>query len=50
MSLNDLALVAAESGESGTHISPWLIGGLVFLLFIGALAALLAFGAGRDHS
>jgi hypothetical protein len=43
-----LAPLAAE--ESGAGPWPWLIGGLALLLFLSAMAALLAFGRGREHS
>ncbi len=44
-----LVLRAAEEGaHSGPN--PWLIGGLVLLLFLGMLGGLVSFGGGREHS
>jgi hypothetical protein len=43
-----LAPLAAE--ESGAGAWPWLIGGGALLLFLVAMAALLSFGRGREHS
>jgi hypothetical protein len=43
-----LLAFAAEAERSG--INPFFIGGGVLLLLALAVFALLAFGAGRDHS
>ena len=43
-----LAPLAAEESKAG--LWPYLIGGLALLLFLAAMAALLSFGRGREHS
>lgn len=48
MSVAPLLVSAAETVRHG--ISPWFIGGGVLLLLVLSMVALLAFGAGRDHS
>jgi hypothetical protein len=48
MSVAPLVVSAAESGSSG--INPFVVGGTIFLLLVLAMAALLAFGGGRDHT
>jgi ABC-type phosphate transport system permease subunit len=48
MSLAPLVNVAAEAEASG--VNHWLVGALVMLLFVVVIVALLAFGAGREHS
>lgn len=39
---------AEEGGHSGPN--PWLIGGVVLLIFLGTLAGLVSFGGGREHT
>jgi uncharacterized membrane protein len=43
-----LLTAAAEAEKSG--INHWLVGAAVLLMFVVLMAALLAFGAGREHS
>jgi hypothetical protein len=43
-----LLAFAAEAESSG--INPFVVGGGILLLLALAVLALLAFGAGRDHS
>jgi hypothetical protein len=43
-----LAPLAAE--KSGAGLWPYLIGGGALLLLLAAMAALLSFGKGREHS
>jgi len=48
-------LAPLESGgtdiaESGTFWDPYLIGGGILLVLLVLMAALLAFGKGREHS
>jgi len=43
-----LLVSAAESGSAG--INPFLVGGVILLVFVLAMVALLAFGGGRDHT
>jgi hypothetical protein len=43
-----LVVLAAEAASSG--INPFFVGGGLLLLLALAVLALLAFGAGRDHS
>ena len=38
------------AAEGGPGITPYLVGGTALLILLGALAALLAFGRGREHS
>lgn len=40
--------VAEEHGEPA--VNPWIVGGVTLLILLAALAALVAFGGGRDHS
>jgi hypothetical protein len=48
MSIAPLVVLAAESKASG--VNPWVVGGSILLLLVVLMAALLAFGRGRDHS
>ena len=48
MSLSAVAVLAAESGEPA--INPYAVGGIALAILLGLLLALLAFGAGREHS
>jgi hypothetical protein len=48
MSAAPLLTFAAEAETSG--VNPFLVGAIVLALLAIAVFALLAFGAGRDHS
>jgi hypothetical protein len=48
MPIAPLVVLAAESEASG--INPYVVGGCILLLLVVLMAALLAFGRGRDHS
>ena len=50
MSLNEFAVLASEAG--GEEHSPWpyVVGGLVFVMFLLLLAGLISFAGGREHS
>jgi hypothetical protein len=48
MSIAPLVVLAAASEGSG--INPYVVGGSILLLLVLLMAALLAFGRGRDHS
>ena len=48
MSVAPLVVSAAQSGSSG--INPFIVGGTIFLMLVLAMAGLLAFGGGRDHT
>jgi len=39
-----------DIAESGTYWLPYFIGGGILLLLLAAMAAMLAFGKGREHS
>jgi len=50
-----ILLASLESGgtdiaESGTFWAPYYIGGGILLVLLALMAALLAFGKGREHS
>jgi len=50
-----LLLAPLESGgtdiaDSGTFWAPYFVGGGILLLLLVLMAALLAFGKGREHS
>jgi hypothetical protein len=47
MSLSVLALTAAEETESINH---WVVGGISLFILLAMIGALIAFGAGREHS
>jgi hypothetical protein len=49
MLLTSLITTAAEA-SSEPAVNPWFIGIGVFVLLAALMLALLAFGAGRDHS
>jgi len=49
-SLAPHVVTAAESSEAAGGINPWYIGAAVLLILLVALAGLLAFGGGRDHT
>ena len=42
-----LSVLAAEAGPS---LNPYAVGGITLGLLLALLLALLAFGAGREHS
>lgn len=44
------ALVAAEEHVRDIGINPWAVGGIALAILLGALASVLAFGKGRDHT
>jgi hypothetical protein len=44
------ALLTVLHTENPNVPNHWLIGGVVLLILIALLVALLAFGAGREHS
>ena len=48
MSLSAVVVLAAESSEPAIH--PYAVGGIALGILLGLLVALLAFGAGREHS
>lgn len=50
MSIAPLTVLAAEHSQAGDGMNPWVVGGIVLLIFVTMLGALLAFGAGRDHT
>jgi len=43
-------LTSAAEATGAAAINPWFIGVGVFLLLMGMLVGLLAFGGGREHS
>lgn len=49
MSLNEIVL-AAEESHVWEGVNPWVVGAVVLVLFLAALAALVGFGGGREHS
>jgi hypothetical protein len=49
MSIAPLVITAAENTAEG-GVNPWFVGVGVFVLLLAMMVALLAFGAGRDHS
>jgi hypothetical protein len=45
-----LAMIQAAEEHGEPAINPWLVGGGALLILLLALAVLVAFGGGRDHS
>lgn len=50
-----ILLVLLQSGgtdlaESGSSLAPYFVGGGILLVLLALIAALLAFGQGREHS
>jgi hypothetical protein len=45
-----VAPLIVSAAESGSTLHAVVVGGGVFVLLLVLMAALLAFGAGRDHS
>ena len=43
-------VLAAESHEELNEALNWTVGGGILLILLALLAALVAFGAGREHS
>jgi hypothetical protein len=41
---------AVEEHHTWAGANPWAVGGIVLAILLGMLVALLAFGAGREHS
>ena len=50
MSIAHVVLAAAEESGMWGGVNHWVVGAGVLLLLLVALGALLAFGAGREHS
>jgi hypothetical protein len=49
MSLSTFTIMAAEAETSG-GVNHWVVGGIALGIFLLLMAALLTFGAGREHS
>jgi hypothetical protein len=49
MAHNELILAAAES-HTWEGVNPWVVGAGTLVLLLALLGALIAFGAGREHS
>ena len=45
-----LILAAVEESEMWAGVNHWVVGAGTLLLLLASLGALLAFGAGREHS
>jgi hypothetical protein len=45
-----LNALATQTHEATGGINHWLVGGITLAILIAMLAALLMFGAGREHS
>jgi hypothetical protein len=50
MSLTSLTTTAAETTASQGGVNHWVVGAVVLAILLVLMLALLAFGAGRDHS
>ena len=50
MSLSALTALTAQTAQAGPSINPYAVGGIALGLLLALLLALLAFGAGREHS
>ena len=50
MSIAHVVLAAAEESGMWGGVNHWVVGAGTLLLLLAALGALLAFGAGREHS
>lgn len=50
ISLTALAVLQAAEEHGEPAVNPWIIGGGVLAILLLALAILVAFGGGRDHS
>jgi hypothetical protein len=50
MSLTSLITTAAETTATHGGVNHWVVGGVALALLLVLMLALLAFGAGRDHS
>jgi hypothetical protein len=48
--LASLSSGGTDIAESGTFWAPYYIGGGILLVLLALMAALLAFGRGREHS
>ncbi len=48
LSLSALTLVAEEAHSGG--LNHWLVGGITLGILMAMIAALMMFGAGREHS
>ena len=48
--MSTLLQAAAEEHEMWGAVNHWVIGALVLAILLGAMAALVAFGGGREHS
>ena len=50
MSLTSLVITASEAAADEPAIHPYVIGALALGILLAALAILLIFGGGREHS
>lgn len=50
MSLTSLLIVASEAAKDEPAIPAWGVGGLALGILLAAMAILLIFGGGREHS
>jgi hypothetical protein len=50
MSLAPLAIRLAETSSAVGGVNHWVVGAIVFVILLSMMLALLAFGAGREHS
>ena len=50
LAMLNVLLIPLAAEEGGPGIYPYLVGGLALVILFGAMAALLAFGRGREHS
>ena len=48
--MSTLLQAAAEEHQMWGGVNHWVIGALVLAILLGAMAALVAFGGGREHS
>ncbi|MDF9715555.1 hypothetical protein INN71_04710 [Nocardioides sp. ChNu-153] len=48
--MSEFAVLASEAGGEEHTIWPYVIGGVVLLIFLLLMAGLLAFAGGREHS
>ena len=48
--MSTLLMAGAEESETWAGVNHWVVGAVVLAILLAALGALIAFGAGREHS
>lgn len=48
--MNSALVLAAAESQVWEGVNPYVVAGVILAIFLGSLAVLMMFGAGREHS